>query len=342
MKTIIIKVNPEKPSIKKVEKAAEAIKRGMLVAFPTETVYGLGANALDKKAVEKIFKAKQRPRDDPLIVHVSDKKDVYRLARHVPEKAEKLIARFWPGALTLVLKKRGSVPAITTANLNTIAVRMPASRIALELIRLSSKPIAAPSANLFGKPSPTKAEHVLEDLRDRVEMIIDGGETKIGVESTVLDLTSKVPVILRPGGVPKEEIEKIIGKVKVLKGKASSAKAPGMKYRHYAPKAKLVIVKGKGAVKKINRAVEKIVGRGKKAGILASTENAGKYVKGKGIFIEVLGRKNAKKEIAKNLFSALRKLDSRKVGVIYAEAFSEKGLGLAVMNRLKKAASKEI
>lgn len=345
MKTKIIKLNPEKPGREKLGEAAIAIKEGMLVAFPTETVYGLGANALSEKAVEKIFAAKHRPKDDPLIVHIADKKDIYKLAKEVPEKAEKLIGKFWPGALTLVLKKKDAVPAITTANLNTVAIRMPSNKIALELIRLSSKPVAAPSANLFGKPSPTMAEHVLEDLKDKVDIIIDGGRTKIGIESTVLDMTSKVPVILRPGGITKEEIEKVIGKVKVLRGKAKIVKAPGMKYRHYAPKAELVIAIGRrkeSLARKINKEIEKSIKEGKKIGVLASAENAEKYAKSKKVFVEVLGKRKAKKELAKNLFSALRRLDRKKADVIFSEEFSEKGLGLAVMNRLKKAANREI
>jgi len=345
IKTKTIKLNPKKPGREKLEEAAEAIKRGRLVAFPTETVYGIGADALSEKAVERIFAAKHRPKDDPLIVHIADKKELHMLAKNIPKKAERLIHIFWPGALTLVLKKREMVPGITTANLDTVAVRMPANKIALELIRLSSKPIAAPSANLFGKPSPTKAEHVLEDLKGKVDIVIDGGKTEIGVESTILDLTSAVPAILRPGGVTREEIEKVIGKVNVFRGKSETAKAPGMKYRHYAPKAELVIVKGRDTgsiVKKINKETEKNLKEGKKVGILSSIENVEKYAKSKNVFVEALGRKNAKKELAKNLFSALRGLDKKKADVIFAEAFSQSGLGMAVMNRLKKAASREI
>lgn len=337
--TIIIKMR-EGLDEKKIKVAAKFIREGKLVAFPTETVYGLGANALNSKAVKRIFEAKGRPADNPLIVHIADFNQVHELAREVPPEVELLAKHFWPGPLTVVLPKRENVPRITTGGLDTVAIRMPAHEIALGLIRASKRPIAAPSANISGKPSPTLAEHVIDDFYGRIECIIDGGETKIGVESTVLDLTTKPPTLLRPGGLPMEEIERVIGKIKIhpaVKGKeVNLAKAPGMKYKHYAPNAQVIVIEGvREKVKgKIMELLVEYKKQGIKVGIMATGDfyEADAYVN--------LG--NSEEEIARNLFKALRELDKSGVDIILAEGIEEKGLGLAVMNRLRKAAGYKI
>jgi len=337
--TIIIKMR-EGLDEKKIKVAAKFIREGKLVAFPTETVYGLGANALDSKAVKRIFEAKGRPADNPLIVHIADFNQVHELAREVPPEVELLAKHFWPGPLTVVLPKRENVPKITTGGLDTVAIRMPAHEIALGLIRASKRPIAAPSANISGKPSPTLAEHVIDDFYGRIECIIDGGETKIGVESTVLDLTTKPPTLLRPGGLPIEEIERVIGKIKIhpaVKGKeVNLAKAPGMKYKHYAPNAQVIVIEGvREKVKgKIMELLVEYKKQGIKVGVMATGDfyEADAYVN--------LG--NSEEEIARNLFKALRELDKSGVDIILAEGIEEKGLGLAVMNRLRKAAGYKI
>ncbi|MBO8182617.1 MAG: threonylcarbamoyl-AMP synthase [Archaeoglobus sp.] len=331
MQTEILKVDPKNPEKEKLEKAAEVIREGGLVAFPTETVYGLGANALDKKAVTKIFRAKQRPMDNPLIVHISDMGMARRIAE-LNEVAEKLAKEFFPGPLTLVVPKKEVVPAEVTAGLDTVAIRMPSHPIALKLIEAAKVPIAAPSANLAGKPSPTKAEHVIEDLYGRIDLIIDGGETNIGVESTVLDTTTLE--ILRPGGLPIEEIRKLVD-VKVFKGKVEVAKSPGMKYRHYAPDAELIVFYGKrdDVVEKIKKLSGELVRKGLRVGIAAT--NLQPYSE---LNAEVIELGNSIEEVAKNLFSCLRELD-KKADVIIAEGVEEKGIGLAVMNRLMKASA---
>ncbi len=331
-----IVINMREPDERKMRIAANLIREGKLVAFPTETVYGLGADALNENAVRRIFQAKGRPPDNPLIIHIADFEQLYGLARDVPKEARILAEKFWPGPLTFVLPKREDVPYVTTGGLDTVAVRMPANEIALSLIRISGRPIAAPSANISGKPSPTSAEHVADDFYGRIECIINGGETEIGVESTVLDLTSHPPVLLRPGGLPVEEIEKVIGKVEIhpaVKGYAvDTAKAPGMKYRHYAPNAKVIVVEGRE-----NRVHEKIIElideyrrKGLRVGVMATGRfyDADAWVD--------LGR--SEEEVARNLFKALRELDKENVDIILAEGIEERGLGLAVMNRLKKAA----
>ncbi|MEM3555539.1 MAG: L-threonylcarbamoyladenylate synthase [Candidatus Micrarchaeia archaeon] len=333
----IIKINKNSPEVSKIKQAAEVIRRGGLVAFPTETVYGLGADALNKKAVKKIFEVKGRPPDDPIIVHIADRKELKTLAEEIPEEAEKLIDRFWPGPLTLVFKKTERVPKVTTGGLETVAVRMPDNAVALSLIREAGTPVAAPSANLFGKPSPTSAKHVQHDLKGKIDLIIDGGSTRIGVESTVLDVTSSPPVLLRPGGVTLEELKEVVGEVLLhpaVKGKVSRvAKAPGMKYRHYAPEAKVILVEGKP--ERVRRRIKLLLKKFKSAGVITTDEKHS--YRGEVVFI---GRKP--KEIARKLFKVFREFDERGVDVIIAESISETGLGLAVMNRMKKAAYKII
>ena len=245
MKTKILKINPQKIDFTKIKIAAEEIKKGNLVAFPTETVYGLGADALNEKAVAKIFQSKRRPFNDPLIVHIADVKELHRLSKKVPPVALKLAKAFWPGPLTLVLKKSELVSDIITAGLDTVAIRMPANNIALSLIREAKTSIVAPSANLFGRTSPTTAQHVVDDLDGKIEMIIDGGKTKIGVESTVLDITIKPVQVLRTGGIPVEKLKEVIGQVKISKELEEGFRSPGMLNSHYSPQAKLILVEEK-------------------------------------------------------------------------------------------------
>ena len=333
MQTEVLKVDPLNPDKEKIRKAAEIIRKGGLVAFPTETVYGLGANALDRRAVTKIFKAKGRPMDNPLIVHVSSIKMAEEIA-YLNEIAESLSKKFFPGPLTLVVRKKEVIPDEVTAGLETVAIRMPSHPVALKLIEMAQVPIAAPSANLAGKPSPTKAEHVMEDLQGKVDLILDTGETEIGVESTVVDTTTYPVEVLRPGGLPIEDIRKIV-EVRMFKGKVEVPKSPGMKYRHYAPDAELIVFYGRRrAVKeKIKKLVTELEGKGLKVGVVATDSQAYSELKA-----EVVEVGNSVEEVAKNLFSSLRELD-RRVDVIVAEGVEEKGIGLAVMSRLRKASA---
>ncbi|WP_297536517.1 L-threonylcarbamoyladenylate synthase [Thermococcus sp.] len=323
---------------RKIKVAARLILGGKLVAFPTETVYGLGADALNEKAVRRIFEAKGRPADNPLIVHIAEFDDLKKLAREIPEEARLLAKKFWPGPLTIVLPKREEVPLVTTGGLDTVAVRMPAHPIALALIKAST-PIAAPSANISGKPSPTLAEHVVDDFYGRIEAIIDGGPTWVGVESTVIDLSSERPTLLRPGGLPLEEIEKVIGPVEIhpaVKGKAVDlARAPGMKYRHYSPNAQVVVVEGprERVREKIEELIAEYRSKGYRVGVMATEEFEADEFFHLGKTVE---------DVARNLFRALRELDRRGVDVIIAEGVEERGLGLAVMNRLRKASGYRI
>ena len=343
--TLWIKIDSKRPQIDAIRLAANVIRKGGLVAFPTETVYGLGANALDSNAVASIFKAKERPADNPTIVHISGKKDMHRLARSVPRKAEMLAARFWPGPLTLILKRSNIVPDVTVAGLDTVGIRMPSNKIALALIRLSGVPIAAPSANRAGKPSPTTARHVIDDLAGRIDVILDGGPTQVGVESTVIDMTTRVPQILRPGGTPFEELKASLGEVVLhpatlseKQAAALRARAPGMKHRHYAPKAEMILVEGdpEKIVKRVKELTALNMADGKKVGILATDESISNY---DGDVLRPLGSRNNPEEAARNLFRLLREFDEEKVDVIIAEGVPLRGLGLAVMNRLRRAAS---
>lgn len=342
--TLILKVDSEKPEIDKIRIAANVIKNGGIVAFPTETVYGLGADALNPEAVLKIFKAKNRPEDDPIIVHIARKEDVYRLARRVPEPAERLMAHFWPGPLTLVLKRSKIVPDITTAGLDTVGIRMPNHEVALALIIESNTPISAPSANLFGKPSPTTAEHVIDDLAGRIDVILDAGPTKIGVESTVIDMTTPIPMILRPGGISYEKLSSVLGQVELhpialanRKVRMVKARSPGMKHKHYAPDAKMILVEGEydKVVEKVQQLARLYLTEGKKVGILATDESQSNY--GADV-VKSLGRRDDLTTIARNLFRLLREFDKAKVDIIIAEGITTQDLGLAVMNRLRRAA----
>ncbi|MCD6503606.1 MAG: threonylcarbamoyl-AMP synthase [Thermoplasmata archaeon] len=320
-----------------VIKAAKIIRKGGIVAFPTETVYGLGANALDEVAVNRIFEAKGRPPDNPLIVHVSSIEQVDILWRNVPEIAYKLMETFWPGPLTIVLPKREIVPYNVTGGLDTVAVRMPKNAIALKLIECSDVPIAAPSANRSGRPSPTRAEDVLEDLDDKIDAIIDGGRTEIGVESTVVSLVHDPPAILRPGGLPIEEIRKVIPNVVIhpaALGKFTGRpESPGMKYRHYAPSVPLILV----SKDKLLKTIEKYSLQYNKVGLLSL-----ECVKLRRSNIIARCFDGDIKSMAKELFSALRDFEKIDVDVIIAVEPPLEGLGLAIYNRLKKAASEVI
>lgn len=343
--TLWIKVNPQKPQIDAIRIAANVIRKGGLVAFPTETVYGLGANALDSNAVASIFKAKERPADNPVIVHIASKKDLYRLTKSVPPKAEKLAAKFWPGPLTLVLKRSNTVPDVTVAGLDAVGIRMPNNKIALALVRMSGVPIAAPSANRAGRPSPTTAQHVIDDLAGRIDVVLDGGSTRVGVESTVIDMTSRIPQILRPGGTSFEELIAALGETKLHPATLSEksafslrARAPGMKHRHYAPNAEMILVEGDPdkVVRRVKELAAISMAEGKKVGILATDESVSNY---DGDVLRSLGSRNNLAEVARNLFRLLREFDEENVDMIIAEGVPARGLGLAVMNRLRRAAS---
>jgi L-threonylcarbamoyladenylate synthase len=341
IKTEIIRVNSKRPDYAIIEKASKLICIGEIVAFPTETVYGLGANALDPSAVLKIFKIKGRPSDNPLIIHIADMNTLRTLVSQIPPRANQIIKKFWPGPLTLVLKKSKIVPKITTGGLNTVAVRMPRNNVALALIRKSGLPIAGPSANISGRPSPTTAIHVKNDLDGKIKLILDGGSTKIGIESTVIDMTQATPVILRPGGISKESIENEIGKVLfhnsvigIHRKKVKMYRSPGMKYRHYSPKAHVILVEGSenDAKCKIIQLTEKLEAEGKKVSIMT----ASKSLKVNPEKIQYMGR--SLETIARNLFANLRQADKNNMDVILVQGIEYNKIGVAIMNRLKKAA----
>ncbi|MBB6283080.1 L-threonylcarbamoyladenylate synthase [Geobacillus subterraneus] len=320
-----------------IQEAAEWLRAGEVVAFPTETVYGLGADAANTAAVDKIFAAKGRPSDNPLIVHVANVVQVEAIVAAIPPVAKTLMERFWPGPLTLVLPKRaGTVSERVTANLPTVAVRMPDHPLALALIEASGLALAAPSANRSGKPSPTTAAHVLADLNGRIAGVIDGGPTGIGVESTVLDCSGEVPTILRPGGVTKEALSEAIGRVEEAIGigdEQTAPKAPGMKYTHYAPKAPLWIVAGPPSL--LQRLVDESRAGGKTVGVLTTEENKSRYAADA---VMACGTRRELETVAHRLYDTLRQFDETGVDLIYSEAFPEEGIGVAIMNRLRKAA----
>lgn len=344
--TKIVKVDSENIDYSIIKQATDIINRGGIVVFPTETVYGIGADAFNDEAVDKIFNAKGRPQDNPLIVHIAEFDELYDLALEVPEKAEFLAEKFWPGPLTMILHKKKILSDKITAGLNTVAIRLPVNKIALALIKESKKPIAAPSANTSGRPSPTEVSHVIEDLMGKVDMIIDGGNTYIGLESTVVDMTSSVPMILRPGGVTREDIISVLGECDydpaIIKTEEKVIpKSPGQKYRHYSPKAKVILYKGKieEIAEKINEDYNEFISLGFKTGIM-STVQTEEFYKGK---INIcIGDRTKLLTISSNLFKGLRDFDHMGVDVILAEAVDEKGLGKAIMNRLGKSASEII
>ena len=342
MNTKIIKISETNPNPPEMEMLGKIIRQGGLVAFPTETVYGLGGDALNPESSRKIYAAKGRPSDNPLIVHIARMEDLEAIVSDVPDAAGKLTNAFWPGPLTMIMKKSPLVPKETTGGLDTVAVRFPSHKVARELIRASGGYIAAPSANLSGKPSPTLAKYVLEDMDGRVEAIIDGGDIPIGLESTIVDLTGDVPMILRPGFITKEMLEDVLGTVltdpTILDANCKERpKAPGMRYRHYAPKGELTIVEGNpgDVIAYINRGISNAGEAGKKTGVIASRENASCYSADS---VKIIGSRTQQDEVAASLYRILREFDDERVEVIYSESFSDSGLGAAIMNRLLKAA----
>lgn len=346
MKTRIEKLDKNRIDENIMHDAGAILKQGGLVAFPTETVYGLGANALNKDAAKKTYEAKGRPSDNPLIIHIASMDDLDAIVKSVPDKAKKLAEVYWPGPLTMIFEKADIVPYETTGGLDSVAVRMPSEVIALELIRAGGGYVSAPSANTSGRPSPTMAEHVAEDMTGKIEMILDGGAVEIGVESTIVDLTVEPPMILRPGAITKEMLEELIGEVEVdrtlLSAEAKEApKAPGMKYRHYAPKAELSVVEGElqAVVAFINQMAKDKMSQGKTVGIIATEETLDQYQEGD---IKCVGTREDEMTIAMHLYGILREFDADGVDYIYSESFEADGIGSAVMNRLLKAAGHHV
>lgn len=347
MDTVIKKIMHDESDDEIYEQAAEILKNGGLVAFPTETVYGLGADALDEKASAKIYAAKGRPSDNPLIVHIADKKDLEVLSCDVNDMAVKAAEAFWPGPLTMILKKKDIVPDSITGGLGTVAIRMPSHPVVARLIKTSGVYIAAPSANISGKPSPTKAEHVIHDMNGRINMIIADDTVDIGVESTIVDLSEDVPTILRPGFITKKQLEDVLGEVKVdpaVMGNVADGivpKAPGMKYKHYSPDANVIIVTGDSdkVVGKINELCELRRKEGKRVGVMTVSEDAGCYNADK---VVDMGSRCDEALAAKNLFAALRSFDEDGIQYVYSESFPTDNVGQAVMNRLIKAAGHTI
>lgn len=344
--TKIVKIDPKNIDYDIIKEAAHVINQGGTVVFPTETVYGIGADALNAEAVDKIFKAKGRPQDNPLIVHIADFDELNNLVLNIPVNAKRLADKYWPGPMTMILYKKDILSDKISAGLNTAAIRLPSNEIALALIKESKKPIAAPSANLSGKPSPTEANHVIEDLMGKVDMIIDGGSTSIGLESTVVDMTADVPMILRPGGITYEDIVSVLGNCDYDPAIIKSSdkiipKSPGQKYRHYHPNADIILYKGNidNIVRKINEDYELLESEGKRAGIM-STVQTNEYYGGKKTIC--VGDRTKLLTISSNLFKDMREFDYRGIDIILAESVDESGLGKAIMNRLTKASVKII
>lgn len=346
METIIRKIRNTIEDAENFRIAGNIIKEGGLVAFPTETVYGLGGDALNPASSQKIYAAKGRPSDNPLIVHIASMEDLAAIVKEIPDTAKKLADAFWPGPLTMIFEKSDLVPKETTGGLDTVAVRMPSDPAALAFIKEAGGYVAAPSANLSGKPSPTSAKYVEQDMAGRIEMILDGGDVEIGLESTIVDLTSETPMILRPGYVTKEMLEACLGlidldKTMMHKDTGAAPKAPGMKYRHYAPKGDLSIVEGddEKVVSYINEQTMLLEAEGEKVGIIATDENKEKY---SAKIIMSAGSRNREEAIAHELYRILREFDDLDVAYIYAESFDTSGMGQAIMNRLLKAAGHKV
>jgi L-threonylcarbamoyladenylate synthase len=343
LKTKVIRIYEDKLEDKTLKECGEALRNGKLVVFPTETVYGLGANALEEDAVKKIFEAKGRPQDNPLIVHISDIDEIKPLVKEIPKIAYELMEKFWPGPMTIILSKSSLIPDRTSAELDSVGIRMPSNKIARKLIKEAKVPIAAPSANISGRPSPTDIETCIEDLDGKVDYIIGGQKCDVGVESTVIDCTAYPPCVLRPGGITLEMLKEIDNNIYIdsaimtKDNENIKPKAPGMKYRHYAPKAELKIISGnlRNSVEKIKKLTEEYESAGKNVGIMTTDETKELYVKGQ---IVSLGSRENLESIARNLFSVLRSFDSKNVDIILSESFEEKGIGIAIMNRLKKSA----
>ena len=344
MKTLIKEIDVNKPDKDLIAVFASMLASGKTVIFPTETVYGLGANALDEEATAKIYQAKGRPSDNPLLVHVADKEDVYDLVENIDNRAKLLMDRFWPGPLTIVFKKKDIIPDRTSGGLDTVAIRMPSDQVARDLIRQAGVPIAAPSANISGRPSPTKPEHIIRDMDGRVDGILVGGPCNYGVESTIVDLSGDVAMVLRPGSITLEMLGEVLGQVNLdpsLKNKDDNikAKAPGMKYKHYSPRAQVYIVRA-GDQEDFARRVDELcldnAKKGLKTGVMTRSSDQHPYQ----AQVFDLGESDA--EVAKNLFDSLISLDRESIDIAYVPYFEERGIGVAIMNRLKKAAAYRI
>ena len=342
MKAEIAVMTAENIDRKAIARGGEILKNGGLVAFPTETVYGLGGNALDPKASMKIYAAKGRPSDNPLIVHIADIRDLDKIVTEVPEKARVLAEKYWPGPLTMILPKADIVPKETTGGLDSVAVRFPSDRIAQELILAAGGYVAAPSANTSGRPSPTTAGHVAEDLGEAIDMIIDGGQVNIGLESTIVDFTEDIPVVLRPGYISLEMLRETLGDVRMDKGLIAAdskvrPKAPGMKYRHYAPKGQLTLVEGDRdkVIARINELVKEKEEEGHKVGVIGTDETLDSY---HADILRSIGSRQKPETVAANLYRILREFDDLECDYMYSESFFEQGLGNAIMNRMLKAA----
>lgn len=347
METRYWQVLRDEPQQDIMEDAARMIREGGLVAFPTETVYGLGANGLDSRAVQKIFVAKGRPGDNPLILHVAEVEAVFSLAREVPPAAQILMEKFWPGPLTIVLPKKEIVPDEVTAGLDSVAIRMPDHPVARALIKKAQVAIAAPSANRSGYPSPTKASHVWDDLKGKIDAVLDGGPTGIGLESTIVDMLEEKPVILRPGGITKEEIADAVGEVYIDPGLCDTRqvpKAPGMKYTHYSPRAEVILVTGSAekTAQCIREMVEEYHRCQKKVGLLLTTETWEKIKNIEVLYHKNIGSRHNLLRVAQLIYSELRNCDKAGVDVILTETYQDQGLGTALMNRLLKSAGHHI
>ena len=342
----MVSMSAESLDMEALEKAGNILQEGGLVAFPTETVYGLGGNALDPQASMKIYAAKGRPSDNPLIVHIADLDKWPAIVREIPEKARILADKYWPGPLTMIMPKTDLVPRETTGGLDSVAVRFPSDPIAQQLIVAAGGYVAAPSANTSGRPSPTTAQHVAEDLGDTIDMIIDGGAVGIGLESTIVDFTEEVPVVLRPGYISLEMLQELLGDVRMDKGlliqdSKVRPKAPGMKYRHYAPRAELTIIEGSSdaVISYINDRAAEAEASQKQIGIIATEESLSSYRSG---IIKNIGSREEEETIAHNLYEVLREFDQCDVEAIYSEAFYTPRIGQAIMNRLLKAAGHKV
>lgn len=342
MQTLVITQDENRIDEQAIMQAGEIIRNGGLVAFPTETVYGLGGDGLNPDSSCKIYAAKGRPSDNPLIIHIYRMEDLDLLVKEIPDSAKKLAEAFWPGPLTMILPKADVVPKETTGGLDTVAVRMPSHKVALAFIKAAGGFVAAPSANLSGKPSPTLAKYVLEDMDGRIDMIIDGGDIAIGLESTIVDLTGDVPMILRPGYITLDMLKDVLGEVTMdptlMDGDCKERpKAPGMRYRHYAPKGDMLIIEGEPekVVEEINTLVKESRQKGYKTGVIATAENAEKY---RADVVKVVGNRGDDTAIAASLYRILREFDDEEVDAIYSESFAADGIGQAIMNRLLKAA----
>lgn len=347
MQTKLYKIDKNNINESQMKEAGDLIAAGELVAFPTETVYGLGGDALHPEAAKKIYEAKGRPSDNPLIIHIAETEDLERVAKVVPEQAKKLAAAFWPGPLTMVVWKKENVPYATTGGLETVAVRMPDHPVALELIRKSGTLIAAPSANTSGRPSPTEAAHVMGDLEGRIAMVLDGGAVGIGIESTIIDLTEDTPMVLRPGYITPQMLSEVLGEEVIIDPGILAAddttkpKAPGMKYKHYAPKADMIIVDGEedAVVEKINALTKQAHLDRKKVAVIATEETKECY---EADVVLNIGAREDEDSIAKHMYKILRECDTLEVELIYSESFKTPRIGQAIMNRLLKAAAHQV